>query len=327
MKVFLVLGSIISFVAMESNDKHQKLFSKNINILSHEVALNEVVRNIEEGKFVFNNFGKNSHLVNPHKKSKMIETILLNIPLPILYLDVTNETKFRPVDDFGYEFLYAIQEFMMNGLRLTGLEFFNYNKFSFEELPEYEKNRIFWRVVSIRYFSPTTPKLEKYVIINRVTNKSLLQAQDLEPELLIFLNQIKEYIRYEIQFLPKNINLIELISLFVAFYLEGKKFDKNTNFQYFKNKVLLQIDVRDQELLRSLKEKIKEALKNLSLLEQNKKANMHWFLCLLVALTDEKKLAKIMQNSDIFIKKLHFQNLRSDYLRNIEFIENIIQAL
>lgn len=320
----------ISFVVMKNIENHQKLFSKNINILSHEVALNEIVRQIERGEVIFNNFGKNSYLVNPLKKSKMIENILLNIPLPTLYLDVTKETKFRPIDDFGYEFLYAIQEFLANQFTLTNLEFlFKYNDSYYELLPEYEKRSIFWRVISVRYFSPTMPKLEKYVIMNRLTNKSLLKAQDLEPKLLTFFSETKKAVRDKVQFLPKNIDLTELISAFVAFYLEGKNFDKNTNFQYFKNKVLLQIDLEDQELLCSLREKLKEALKNLLELEQNKNANPNWYLCLLVTLANEENVSKIMQHKDIFIKKVHnkHQNLRSSYLYNLEFIENIIKEL
>lgn len=57
------------------------------------------------------------------RKSRLIESILLKIPLPVFYLARNNEGKYQVVD--GVQRLSVINDFFSNGFKLRNLEYLN----------------------------------------------------------------------------------------------------------------------------------------------------------------------------------------------------------
>lgn len=294
-----------------------KLLPKNIDIISHEIGINELIKYLEKGEILFQNSGKNGRLANAFTKSKIIENILLNIPLPTLYLDRTDKGKFRPIDTFGYEFLYAIQDFIKNKFALTNLEFLTrLNNLTYEQIPESDRRTIFWRVISFRYLTSNTPNLEKYVIINRFTSGKgvFLQAHDFVPQLLDIYKSISENSLQLLANIPlknSNIRKLELlldkehISGFIALYLNAYALNDEVTFDYFKNKTLLSLDIEQGEIVEKIQKDFYRAFEKLISLLNDKQfsANFSYFTLLFV-LSNQEHSQKIEKNKTKFFDNL-----------------------
>ncbi len=75
------------------------------------------------------------------KMSRLIESILLKIPLPIFYFDVSYPSKWISID--GVQKLYAINQFMDNELELTNMEILKH----LEGMNYYKLNNSYKRIL------------------------------------------------------------------------------------------------------------------------------------------------------------------------------------
>src|SRR6266852_5027276 len=75
-------------------------------------------------------------------QSRLIESMLVRIPLPAFYMDATNDEKWLVVD--GLQRLTTLKRFMIDKqLRLSGLEFLkSLEGKSYDELPRHYQRRI-----------------------------------------------------------------------------------------------------------------------------------------------------------------------------------------
>ncbi len=307
-----------------------KLLPKNIDIISHEIVLSSLIEQIQSGEIVFKNSGKDSNLTNAiRKKSIIIENILLNLPLPILYVEITTDSKYRPVDIFGYELLKVIKSFLDNQFKLTNLEFLSrLNGYDYNKLPEGDKRVLFSRVVSFRAFTARMPKLEKYVVMYRMLgNNTLIKAHDLEPSLALLYNKIGEKIAVEKLHLKKEKN--DFISSFIALLLNQKELTKDMNFDYFKNLTLLKIKSNEENLLEFVVDKFNLSYNFItqnSLLEEKS----GWLLWLLVIFSNENYHTKIKGNQEVFKSKLQVIMNKQKYYNShsiLSSIKNLIENL
>lgn len=104
------------------------------------------------------------------KQSALIESFLLNVPVPPIYLAESSAGQYSVVD--GKQRITAIHQFMANGMRLKGLENFKeIEGFNFSELPEELRNaleiRPYVRVVTLLKQSDPSLKFEVFTRLNR----------------------------------------------------------------------------------------------------------------------------------------------------------------
>jgi len=104
------------------------------------------------------------------KQSMLIESFLLNIPVPPIYLAEDEFGKYSVVD--GKQRVTAIHNFMTDNLVLTGLEtFFEIEGMKYSELPPDLQNaldiRPYLRVVTLLKQSDPTLKFEVFIRLNR----------------------------------------------------------------------------------------------------------------------------------------------------------------
>ncbi|MBD8724692.1 DUF262 domain-containing protein [Oxalobacteraceae sp. CFBP 13708] len=107
---------------------------------------------------------------SPKKQSALIESFLLNVPVPPVYLAEDAYGQYSVVD--GKQRLTAIHAFMVGGLRLKSLEYFReIEDFTFAELPEDLQNalaiRPYVRVVTLLKQSDPNLKFEVFTRLNR----------------------------------------------------------------------------------------------------------------------------------------------------------------
>lgn len=107
---------------------------------------------------------------SPEKQSGLIESFLLNVPVPPIYLAEDEYGQYSVVD--GKQRLTAIRAFMLEGLQLRAVEsFFELEGKSFVSLPEPLQNalniRPYVRVVTLLKQSDPSLKFEVFTRLNR----------------------------------------------------------------------------------------------------------------------------------------------------------------
>ena len=113
-------------------------------------------------------------------QSRLIESMLIRIPLPAFYMDATNDEKWLVID--GWQRLTTLKRFMVDKtLKLHGLEFLmQFNGKGFDELPRNYQRRIAETQVTVFLIEKGTPDEVKLNIFKRVnTGGTPLSSQEI----------------------------------------------------------------------------------------------------------------------------------------------------
>ncbi|MBF0173623.1 MAG: DUF262 domain-containing protein [Magnetococcales bacterium] len=120
----------------------------------------DVLRRIEKGSYVMNPDFQRDFIWSEEKQSKLIESVLMLIPLPVFYLAENKMEQMVVVD--GLQRLSTFQRFVANKFKLKLPNQIDLNKKTFNDLTPKLQNRI------------EDCNLILYVIDSKVPNKALL---------------------------------------------------------------------------------------------------------------------------------------------------------
>lgn len=207
------------------------------------------------------------------RQSRLIESILIRIPLPAFYLDAVDEENWLVVD--GLQRLYTLDRFYnKNELQLRNMEFLtDLNGKTFSELPRRFQRRIEDTKLNVHIIQPDTPSRVKFTIFYRINTGGLfLTAQEIRhalfqgaaTELLKELANLPEFKSATTNSIrTKRMDDHECVLRFLAFYLEPYTTYKTPDLHGFLSDAMREINLigkQTPERLSELRELFRETM-------------------------------------------------------------------
>ena len=166
------------------------------------------------------------------KKSRLIESILLGLPLPSFYFSEDPVSQKLSIID-GLQRICAIRDFVLekeNPLKLEGLQFLkNFDGFTFSQLARPEVKRIKSLKITMNTLRKGTPLDVKYIIFQRVNTAGVpLTPQEMRHALnqgpaAIFIKELadmesfKKTTNYSVE--SKRMQDRDFVNRFIAFFI------------------------------------------------------------------------------------------------------------
>lgn len=262
----------------EDNDEEQyekvtfQYDPEKINIATREPTIEQLLRRIdEEALDLAPEFQRQANIWTLEAKSKLIESILIRIPLPAFYIDATNEDKWVVVD--GLQRLSALKHFVIDkSLKLVGLEYLKeLNNRTYDELERRYQRRILETQVTVYLIEKGTPLEVKYNIFKRINTGGVrLSNQELRHALnpgqatkilanLASLPEFKHVVNLS-QDKKKRMDDREFVLGFLAFYLISYKEYQDETRDSFLSKALSKINNLSPQEIQRLEAIFKKAM-------------------------------------------------------------------
>ena len=310
--------------------------TKDIAINNRIVVLPSLVTKLKLDEIDLNpEFQRNKDLWDNKKMSRLIESILLKLPLPVLYFDVSNPEKWIVVD--GLQRLSSIKKFMVDKkLKLHDLEFLTeLNDKSYDDLDRSLKRVIEDTQLITYQIEAQTPKKVRYSIFHRINTGGLvLNAQEIRQALnqagqgIQFLKEIAEGEVFKTIVGLKSNRMLdrELVLRFIAFKLPTYKEFSFNNMGEFLDDSMEKLDkIKDETLLKSFEKDFLETLefsekvlgdghrfsRSIANGNKTKSLNRSLFDVLTVCLSNIKDREKFLERKNLFLDKF-FKLLRDE---------------
>lgn len=153
-----------------------------IRIMHQTLSIDNLIARIRNDEIDLNTeFQRKSNLWKPEVQSRLIESLMLKLPLPAFYFDASEDDKWLVVD--GLQRLSTLRNFIIDDkLTLCGLDIlkdYDNKNLHFKELPRIMQRRILEANITCFLISPGTPKKVKYNVFKRI-NTGALSLNDME---------------------------------------------------------------------------------------------------------------------------------------------------
>lgn len=250
---------------------------EDISIDKKPMVMDAIIRRFKQGTIIMHPDFQREEVWNRETKSRLIESLLLRIPITMFYVSADEEGKLTVVD--GLQRLSAIRDFVLkedykptnskalgDGMRLQGLEFLtDYEGKTFNELPISMQNRINETEFTFTIINPGTPDEVKRNIFKRInTGGEGLKPQEIRnalyagksTELLRILATSPAFTKATTSSVRSNrMESYEVVLRGIAFMLrDAESYPKNGNMDKFLGDTMVILnsypDFSDREILR-----------------------------------------------------------------------------
>lgn len=211
-----------------------------IRIRRDPFILGELIDKIEYDEINFKtSFQRESDLWDTGKQSRLIESVLLRLPLPAFYFDeiIEEHTEFGQQKRIwlvidGLQRCSAFNNFIVSRtLKLEGLEFLSqFEGYSYSDLPRELQRRITQTPITVYIVEKGTPEEVKFNIFKRINTGGLILTsqeirhamnQGIPAEYVAYLAQLQSFKVATCGMIPTNrMEDRDFVTRFVSFFLQ-----------------------------------------------------------------------------------------------------------
>ena len=151
-----------------------------IKIDTKTVAIQQLITRIEDDALDLSpDFQRLRGIWNAERKSRLIESLLLKIPIPVFYVSADEDDRWSVVD--GVQRISTIQDYVTGRFRLTRLQYLTWlNKRMHDDLPRRLQRRISETQIVVNVIDPDTPVEVMFNVFIRInTGGMTLNGQEI----------------------------------------------------------------------------------------------------------------------------------------------------
>lgn len=145
----------------------------------YDLGVRSIVDDIDGGRITLGNHYQRGYVWDNAKASRLIESLLLNVPIPVVYFAEDDEGRYEAID--GLQRLTSIKRFLSDEFRLTGLPVLSELEGKrFAELDAREQRKIENRTIRCIVISADSHPDIKFDVFERLNTGAVsLRAQEL----------------------------------------------------------------------------------------------------------------------------------------------------
>ncbi|QHG17810.1 DUF262 domain-containing protein [Nostoc sp. ATCC 53789] len=248
-------------IAIEEEEEISEPFNPTkIRVETRQISIDYLMVRIKNNEIELSPEFQRKFVWNKIAQSRLIESILLRIPIPAFYIDATNEEKWLVID--GLQRLTTLKEFVIDKkLKLTGLESFTlFNGKIYDEIPHNYQRRIEETLVTVIFLEPGTDSEFKQAIFERINTSALsLSTQEIRHALnqgkatkllgdLAVASEFKKAIDTDKGIKSDRMADRECILRVLVFMIKNQElFQKNTSFKKILDQAMAYINIMSDE--------------------------------------------------------------------------------
>lgn len=240
--------------------------AEKISISNQVLSIEALVRRLNQGTVYPPRIQRRGNLWDDGQQSRLVESMMLRIPLPLFYVAADNDDNWNVVD--GLQRLTSIDRYIRNQkFALSDLEFMReLEGKKFAELPQKMQNRIFETQLSLAIINPSTPPEVQRNVFKRLNTGGLpLSAQEIRHALywgfsatlleeLVESQWFKKATDYRVN--DTRMGGREMILRFIAFFLRGDQYPKNEDMDSFLSETMQILNLMPEGLPREKLQKV-----------------------------------------------------------------------
>lgn len=251
---------------------------KLINVRSDVITIDNIFKRLKENEIRLDGyFQRKSNLWADDIKSRLIETIILNMPIPPLFFDVTNDDRWLIVD--GLQRVSAINAFYRDELTLINLDYIpELQGKKFSDLDRQYKRKFEEKQLSYFAIYPGTPKSVRYKIFKNINVSALVlnrqeirhainEDEDAEFTSSKYISSLTPIINQYIEIPEKGINFskermsdAELCLRYISFRVLNYKNEYKGSIQDFLDRAMERVNSIEQNKLEMYKNDFEKTL-------------------------------------------------------------------
>lgn len=241
-----------------------------IMVRSETRAVSEVVKRIQRKRFFMAPDFQREFVWEPARQSKLIESCIMRIPLPVLYVAEGDDGRIVVVD--GLQRLTTFVRFIEDDLKLTGLgEGHPLNGKRYSELPVNLQERVEDTQLTLYILDKNAPQRAKLDIFERVNSGSALTRQQMRNALyngpgtrwLYKMVHQSEFLEATGSSLNrKTMRDREAVNRFAAFHIFGADAYDTGDMDDFLARAIEHLNGKDDGWLKSLGRRFRLSMRN-----------------------------------------------------------------